>query len=336
MKMNEGDYAKAEKLIGKNAKHSAEPVLNLIKAAEAAQQRGDEFSANRYLIEATELAGSDNLLVEIARTRILLQQNKLPAARSSVDSLLEMSDRNKEVLKLAAEIYSRSKAYQALDGILDLIEGSGLFSAEEFKALQQETENGLLDEKMNEEGVEGLLAWWEAQPRRRRNDLELKTALIQRLIDCNDHESAYEFTLEIMKKLGDNTPISPELCTQITRLQAEDNSKLLKLVEKRAKRADESQRCCLNRALGYLYVRNNDFAKAAEAFKEVTACPTQLQPNDVMMASYVFEQAGDKEAAEKIRQDSLKSAMSIQDKPAEAQTEVKTDEEPTALIAKRD
>ena len=28
MKMNEGDYAKAEKLIGKNAKHSAEPVLN--------------------------------------------------------------------------------------------------------------------------------------------------------------------------------------------------------------------------------------------------------------------------------------------------------------------
>ena len=336
MKMNEGDYAKAEKLIGKNAKYSAEPVLNLIKAAEAAQQRGDEFSANRYLIEATELAGSDNLVVEIARTRILLQQNKLPAARSSVDSLLEMSDRNKEVLKLAAEIYSRSKAYQALDEILDLIEGSGLFSAEEFKALQQETENGLLDEKMNEEGVEGLLAWWDAQPRRRRNDLELKTALIQRLIDCNDHESAYEFTLEIMKKLGDNTPISPELCTQITRLQAEDNSKLLKLVEKRAKRADESQRCCLNRALGYLYVRNNDFAKAAEAFKEVTACPTQLQPNDVMMASYVFEQAGDKAAAEKIRQDSLKSAMSIQDKPAEIQDEPKTDEEPTALIAKRD
>ena len=334
--MNEGDYAKAEKLIGKNAKHSAEPVLNLIKAAEAAQQRGDDFSANRYLIEATELAGSDNLVVEIARTRILLQQNKLPAARSSVDSLLEMSDRNKEVLKLAAEIYSRSKAYQALDEILDLIEGSGLFSAEEFKALQQETENGLLDEKMNEEGVEGLLAWWEAQPRRRRNDLELKTALIQRLIDCNDHESAYEFTLEIMKKLGDNTPISHELCTQITRLQAEDNSKLLKLVEKRAKRADESQHCCLNRALGYLYVRNNDFAKAAEAFKEVTACPTQLQPNDVMMASYVFEQAGDKAAAEKIRQDSLKSAMSIQDKPAEIQDEPKTDEELTALIAKRD
>ena len=321
VKMNEGDYAKAEKLIGKNAKHSAEPVLNLIKAAEAAQQRGDEFSANRYLIEATELAGSDNLLVEIARTRILLQQNKLPAARSSVDSLLEMSNRNKEVLKLAVDIYLRSKAYQALDEILDSVENSGLFSTEEFQELRTQTENGLLDEKMNEEGVDGLLAWWDELPRRRRNNVDLKVGLIQRLIDCNDHESAAEFTLEILKKIGDNTPIGKALCTQITRLQPEDNSKLIKLVAKRAKRADDVEKCCINRALGYLYVRNNEFSQAAEVFKKVIACPNQLESNDLMMASYVFEQSGDKVLAEQVRQDSLKSVMAIDNIPLEKNEE---------------
>ncbi|BFU60825.1 MULTISPECIES: heme biosynthesis protein HemY [Rodentibacter] len=330
MKMDEGDYARAEKLIGKNAKHSAEPVLNLIKAAEAAQQRGDEFSANRYLIEATELAGSDNLIVEIARTRILLQQNKLPAARSSVDSLLEMTDRNKEVLKLAVEIYTRSKAYLALDHILELIQRSGLYSADEFKALQFETENGLLDEKMNEEGVDGLLAWWEEQPRRRRNDLDLKVALIQRLIDCNDHESAYEFTLEALKKWGDNTPLSEALCTQITRLQPVENGKLIKMMEKRAKYSAENEQCCINRALGYLYVRNNEFTKAAEVFKKVMACPKQLESNDTMMAAYVFEQAGDKVAAEQIRQESLRHAMSIQGDVPE-----KNGENPTALLEQK-
>ena len=321
VKMNEGDYAKAEKLIGKNAKHSAEPVLNLIKAAEAAQQRGDEFSANRYLIEATELAGSDNLLVEIARTRILLQQNKLPAARSSVDSLLEMSNRNKEVLKLAVDIYLRSKAYQALDEILDSVENSGLFSTEEFQELRTQTENGLLDEKMNEEGVDGLLAWWDELPRRRRNNVDLKVGLIQRLIDCNDHESAAEFTLEILKKIGDNTPIGKALCTQITRLQPEDNSKLIKLVAKRAKRAGDVEKCCINRALGYLYVRNNEFSQAAEVFKKVIACPNQLESNDLMMASYVFEQSGDKVLAEQVRQDSLKSVMAIDNIPLEKNEE---------------
>lgn len=321
VKMNEGDYAKAEKLIGKNVKHSAEPVLNLIKAAEAAQQRGDEFSANRYLIEATELAGSDNLLVEIARTRILLQQNKLPAARSSVDSLLEMSNRNKEVLKLAVDIYLRSKAYQALDEILDSVENGGLFSTEEFQELRTQTENGLLDEKMNEEGVDGLLTWWDDLPRRRRNNVDLKVGLIQRLIDCNDHESAAEFTLEILKKIGDNTPIGKALCTQITRLQPEDNSKLIKLVAKRAKRAGDVEKCCINRALGYLYVRNNEFTQAAEVFKKVIACPNQLESNDLMMASYVFEQSGDKVLAEQVRQDSLKSVMAIDNIPLEKNEE---------------
>ena len=321
VKMNEGDYAKAEKLIGKNAKHSAEPVLNLIKAAEAAQQRGDEFSANRYLIEATELAGSDNLLVEIARTRILLQQNKLPPARSAVDSLLEMSNRNKEVLKLAVDIYLRSKAYQALDEILDSVENSGLFSTEEFQELRTQTENGLLDEKMNEEGVDGLLAWWDELPRRRRNNVDLKVGLIQRLIDCNDHESAAEFTLEILKKIGDNTPIGKALCTQITRLQPEDNSKLIKLVAKRAKHAGDVEKCCINRALGYLYVRNNEFSQAAEVFKKVIACPNQLESNDLMMASYVFEQSGDKVLAEQVRQDSLKSVMAIDNIPLEKNEE---------------
>ena len=321
VKMNEGDYAKAEKLIGKNAKHSAEPVLNLIKAAEAAQQRGDEFSANRYLIEATELAGSDNLLVEIARTRILLQQNKLPAARSSVDSLLEMSNRNKEVLKLAVDIYLRSKAYQALDEILDSVENSGLFSTEEFQELRTQTEIGLLDEKMNEEGVDGLVGWWVELRRRRRNNVDLKVGLIQRLIDCNDHESAAEFTLEILKKIGDNTPIGKALCTQITRLQPEDNSKLIKLVAKRAKHAGDVEKCCINRALGYLYVRNNEFSQAAEVFKKVIACPNQLESNDLMMASYVFEQSGDKVLAEQVRQESLKSVMAIDNIPLEKNEE---------------
>lgn len=326
MRMDEGDYSKAEKLIGKNAKHSDEPVLNFIKAAEAAQQRGDEFSANRYLIQATEIAGTDSLILEIARTRILLQQNKLPAARSSVDSLLIMAGRNKEVLKLAVDIYLKSKAYQALDNILEQVEKSGLYSAEEFETLQRQVEDGLLDEKMNEDGVDGLLDWWDEQPRKRRNDSYVKLGLIRRLIDANDHESAYELTLELVKKLDDddNSPLAQELFKQIGRLQPEDNSKLVKVVNKWAKNANLAAQCLANRALGYLYVRNNDFAKADEVFKNLIANKDQLEPNDITMASYVFEQMGDKAAAQQLREEGLKSAMSMPNLTTE-ETPEKTD-----------
>lgn len=332
MRMDEGDYSKAEKLIGKNAKHSDEPVLNFIKAAEAAQQRGDEFSANRYLIQATEIAGTDSLILEIARTRILLQQNKLPAARSSVDSLLIMAGRNKEVLKLAVDIYLKSNAYQALDNILEQVEKSGLYSAEEFETLQRQVEDGLLDEKMNEDGVDGLLDWWDEQPRKRRNDSYVKLGLIRRLIDANDHESAYELTLELVKKLDDddNSPLAQELFKQIGRLQPEDNSKLVKVVNKWAKNANLTAQCLANRALGYLYVRNNDFAKADEVFKNLIANKDQLEPNDITMASYVFEQMGDKAAAQQLREEGLKSAMSMPNLVVE-----ETPEKPTALLAQK-
>ncbi len=331
IRMDEGDYSKAEKLIGKNAKHSDEPVLNFIKAAEAAQQRGDEFSANRYLIQATEIAGTDSLILEIARTRILLQQNKLPAARSSVDSLLIMASRNKEVLKLAVDIYLKSKAYHALDNILEQVEKSGLYSAGEFDELQRRVENGLLDEKMNEEGVDGLLDWWDEQPRKRRHDSYVKLGLIRRLIDANDHESAYELMLELVKTLDDNNnPLAQDLFKQIIRLQPEDNSKLVKIVSKWAKSANSEAQCLANRALGYLYVRNNDFAKANEVFKNLIANKDKLEPNDITMASYVFEQMGDKAAAQQLREEGLKSAMSMPNLATE-----ETPEKPTALLAQK-
>ena len=331
MRMDEGDYFKAEKLIGKNAKHSDEPVLNFIKAAEAAQQRGDEFSANRYLIQATEIAGTDSLILEIARTRILLQQNKLPAARSSVDSLLIMASRNKEVLKLAVDIYLKSKAYQALDNILEQVEKSGLYSAEEFEKLQRRVEDGLLDEKMNEDGVDGLLDWWDEQPRKRRHDSYVKLGLIRRLIDANDHECAYELMLELVKTLDDdNSPLTQGLFKQISRLQPEDNSKLVKMVSKWAKSANPTAQCLANRALGSLSVSTNDFAKADEVFKNLIANKDKLEPNDITMASYVFEQMGDKAAAQQLREEGLKSAMSVPNLATE-----ETAEKPTALLAQK-
>ena len=72
-------------------------------------------------------------------------------------------------------------------------------------------------------------------------------------------------------------------------------------------------------------------AQSADVFKNVMACPEQLEPNDLMMASYVFEQAGDKALAEQVRQESLKSVMAIQDVIPES-AEEKTEENSTALL----
>ena len=199
MQMSEGNYSKAEKLFSKNVKYANEPIINLIKAAEAAQQRGDDLEANKYLIEASKIGGENNIAVELARAKILVQQGKLPAARTAIDSLLELTSNNREVLRLAIRIYQDSKAYIALDKILESIGQRSFLSCEEYQAIEHFVDDGLLDEVMNEKGQEGLLSWWEEQPSRRRKSVYARVGLIKRLIDSEDHESAQELAFETLK-----------------------------------------------------------------------------------------------------------------------------------------
>ncbi len=323
LKMDEGDYAKAEKLIGKNAKHASEPVLNFIKAAEAAQQKGDEFSANKYLIEATKLAGNDNLVVELARTRILLQQSKLSAARSSIDSLLLLAPYNPEVLRLATDIYLQSKAYTSLDELFGRVENKLNYSPEKLLELRHQIEDGLQDEKLNEEGVDGLLAWWEDQPRKRHNDIYAKIGMVKRLIAANDHSSAYDIALETVKKTEKKAD-RLALLQQLPHLQLENDNKLIKILEKQlVATQDPELQIAYNRALGYLNIRLNEFNLAKTYLTNVLNEPQWIKAEDFTMAAYTYEQLGDDLKAQKIREQGLQFVMNTQKNKTET-TEVVT------------
>lgn len=306
MQMTAGNYSKAEKLISKNAKYSAEPVLNFIKAAESAQQRGDELSANKYLLEAVKIAGPNSVVVELARTRLLLQQGKLPAARSAVDSLLELAPHNVDGLRLAIDIYQKSKAYKALDNILDEIGQRSFLSSEEFETLKQQATDGLLDEIMNEEGQEGLLKWWENQPGNRRRSAYVRIALIKRLLASDDHQSAEEIALETIKKFDDEQ--LQGLFIELTHLQVAENSKLLKVLVKRSSKAKENYADDYARVLGYLYAREGLFEKAKPYFEQLLA-HQECNANDRTMALYVAENLHDAELVVKIREENLKEVQ---------------------------
>lgn len=316
MRMSEGNYSKAEKLFSKNAKHADEPVLNLIKAAEAAQQNGDDLAANKYLIKATEIAGPNNIAVELARTRVLLQQGKLPAARTAIDSLLELAPHSDEVLRLAIQIYKESKAYVALDRLLVEIGQRNFLTTEEYAELEHFVDDGLQDERLQEEGQEGLLSWWENQPNRRRKSVYSRVGVIKRLIDSDDHQSAQEIALETLKKFEDEQ--LQGLFVQLTRLQIDSDSKLLKVLAKRADKANVKYTDDYARALGYIYTRDGQYQKAKSQF-ELLLAHDECVADDRIMALHVAEQMGDMLMANRIREENLKQVnMTAQSKVDEA------------------
>ncbi|MFB1477783.1 heme biosynthesis HemY N-terminal domain-containing protein [Mannheimia haemolytica] len=312
MRMSEGNYSKAEKLFSKNAKHADEPVLNLIKAAEAAQQNGDDLAANKYLIKATEIAGPNNVAVELVRTRILLQQGKLPAARTAIDSLLELAPHSDEVLRLAIQIYKESRAYVALDRLLVEIGQRNFLTAEEYAELEYFVDDGLQDERLQEEGQEGLLSWWENQPNRRRKSVYSRVGVIKRLIDSDDHQSAQEIALETLKKFEDEQ--LQGLFVQLTRLQIDSDSKLLTVLAKRADKANVKYTDDYARALGYIYTRDGQYQKAKSQF-ELLLAHDECVADDRIMALHVAEQMGDTLMANRIREENLKQVnMATQSK----------------------
>ncbi|CNJ13315.1 protoheme IX biogenesis protein HemY [Yersinia mollaretii] len=264
IKLAEGDFKQVEKLLTRNADHAEQPMVNYLLAAEAAQQRGDEFRTNQYLERAAEVADTDQLPVDITRVRIQLAQGHVHAARHGVDRLLDQAPRHPEVLRLAEQAYLRSGAYSSLLEILPAIGKVQLHTAEEIAALEQQAYIGMMNQCMAEEGSDGLKRWWKDQSRKVRNEIPLQVALAEHLIECDDHDVAQQIILDGLKRQYDE-----RLVLLIPRLKSGNPEPLEKSLRQQIKQHGATP--LLNSTLGQLMLKHGEWEKAREAFAAALA-----------------------------------------------------------------
>ncbi|EOS93592.1 protoheme IX biogenesis protein HemY [Erwinia tracheiphila] len=260
MKLAEGDHRQVEKLLSKNADHAEQPVVNYLLASEAAQQRGDESRANQHLARAAELAGNDQLPVEITRVRIQLARNEDHAARHGIDRLLEVAPRHPEVLRLAEQAYVRTGAWNSLLDILPAMNKVQVFDEAHCQTLQQEAWLGLMNQAMAEQGSEGLKRWWQSQSRKTRHDTALQVAMADHLIVCDDHETAQEIVLTGLKRHYDE-----RLVLLIPRLKTGNPEQLEKTLNHQIKQHGAMP--LLYSTLGQLLMTHGEWQQASDAFR---------------------------------------------------------------------
>lgn len=260
IKLAEGDYKQVEQLLTRNANHAEQPMVNYLLAAEAAQQRGDEFRINQYIERAAEVADTDQLPVDITRVRIQLAQGKIHAARHGVDQLLELAPHHPEVLRLAEQAFLRTGAWNALLDILPAMEKIKLHDHAETEALLQQAHLGMMDQSMAEEGSEGLKRWWYQQSRKTRHEVPLQVVLVKHLIECNDHEIAQKIVLDGLKRQYDD-----RLVSLIPYLQSGHPEPLEKSLRNQIKQHGATS--LLNSTLGQLLLNHGEWEKASESFK---------------------------------------------------------------------
>ncbi|WP_034918624.1 protoheme IX biogenesis protein HemY [Erwinia sp. 9145] len=261
VKLAEGDYRQVEKLLTRHADHAEQPVVNYLLAAEAAQQRNDEMRANQHLARAAELAGSDQLPVEITRVRIQLARNEDHAARNGIDRLLEVAPRHPEVLRLAEQAYVRTGAWGALLDILPSMQKAQVGDEAHRQALQQEAWLGLMNQSMADRGSDGLKRWWQEQSRKTRQETVLQVAMADHLIVCNDHDTAQTIVLDGLKRSYDE-----RLVLLMPRLNAGNPEQLEKALRQQIKQHGATP--LLYSTLGQLLMKHGEWQQASEAFRE--------------------------------------------------------------------
>ncbi|MBO8133311.1 protoheme IX biogenesis protein HemY [Dickeya fangzhongdai] len=296
LKLTEGDYLQVEKLLTRNADHAEQPVVNYLLAAEAAQQRGDEFRTRQYLERAAEIADTHQLPVDITRVRIQLARNEDHAARHGVDRLLEVAPRHPEVLRLAEQAFLRTHAYSALLDILPAMRKTRLHDESHLDELQQRATIGLMDQAMAEGGSEGLKQWWKNQPRKVRQALPMQVAMAERLIVCDDHVTAQDIIVDGLKQQFDY-----RLVQLIPRLNAGQPEPLEKLLRQRLKQ--HSDDALLHSTLGQLLAKHGEWQQASDAFSAALA----LRPDayDYAWCADAFDRLKRPEDAARMRRDGL-------------------------------
>lgn len=296
MKLAEGDFKQVEKLMSRNADYAEQPVVNYLLAAEAAQQRGDEFRVQQHLERASELADTNQLPVDITRVRILLAQNENHAARTGVDELLNQVPRHPEVLRLAETAYIRTEAWQALLDIIPSMQKIALHTDDELEQLRQQAYIGLMGQKMSENGCDGLKNWWKAQPRKIQHDNGLRFVLAEHLIECNDPQTAQTIILDGIKRHYDE-----RLILLLPRLKNSDPDSILKVLNSLIKQHGPTP--LLNSTVGQIAMQQGQWAQAETAFRN--ALKQRPDVHDFAWLADVLDKQNKSVESAKVRKDAL-------------------------------
>lgn len=296
MKLAEGDYTQVEKLLSRNADHAEQPVVNYLLAAEAAQQRGDELRVNQYLERASEVADNNQLPVDITRVRIQLARGENHAARHGVDALLNVAPRHPEVLRLAEQAYVKTQAYQSLLEILPSLAKANVYNDEEIQKLQLQAYIGLMNERMANGGSLELKSWWNDQSRKTRHETALQVAMIEHLIECNDHDTAQQILVDGLKRKFDE-----RLVLLMPKLKSGNPEQLEKLLNQQIKQHGAS--ALLNSTLGQLLMRHGEWQQASDAFR--AALKQRPDAYDYAWLADVLDKLHRPEEAAQMRRDGL-------------------------------
>jgi HemY protein len=293
-----GDWQEAEHAFAGGAHVSATPWLHYLGAARAAQAQSASERRDDYLRLARASAGADDAAVALAGSEMQLARGDAGAAGATLSRLLQVDPRNRQALKLQAEVHLRQGAWEALRALLPELRRRRVLERDAADSLERQAYLGLLEEARRQAGADPDAAWRQV-PDRQRVDPAIFAAHCRNLARAGREADAAALLAKRLRK--DWAPTLVELYGELA--AADPLAQLAQAERWLAERGADPQLLC---ALGRLASRNKLWGKARSYFQE--ALHLEAKPATFRLLAQTLERMGDAAAAAECARQGLAAA----------------------------
>ncbi|MGF1693319.1 heme biosynthesis protein HemY [Photobacterium kagoshimensis] len=299
MKVIEGDWKQAEKLVVKAAKHSDTPMLNYLAAAEAAQGQGDTEQRDDYLRLASDIDGQ-NLAVALTRAKLQLRQKEFEQALATLCDIKQNHGRNPIMLGLLKECYIHLEDWKPLLALLPQLEKQHVITAEEAVILAQKAECGLMEHIAQHSGSDGLMGHWNGLSRKDKQRPELVACFVRQMIIKKADSEAYTVLRDSLKKQSNDTLIG-----LVAELNLPDNHPAIVRLQDLLRY--DSNNPVTHSALAQLFMRDEKWEEAKSHFEQAIAIRPDV--TDYAHLVKVLEKLNDEQGAASVSRQALTLAL---------------------------
>ncbi len=182
IRLNEGEFAEAERLLLQDVERSDAPLLNYLGAALAAHRRADNAERDRYLALADKADPTAALSVGLLQAQLQIEDRQWEMAFATLNYLHGRYPKHPRILLLLSRTCAALGEWRRMLEILPALRKQNAITDDEADGLEQRAAVGILGQSTRE-GSQKLQSAWDSLPKRLRKNADVMLAYIDALLE---------------------------------------------------------------------------------------------------------------------------------------------------------
>lgn len=197
----QGDWSIAQKKLLRDVKNAPAPLVNYLAAAIAAARDGEQQQRDQYLHQAYELVPNAKLAVGLVQAQLQYDASQYELALATLKQLIEITPKQKQVLRLLAKVYKKLGEWNELVDLLPQLKKQQLFPE---KYLTNITITAYCHIFTADHNMENLLQIWKKAPADVCHETQIIVLYVGALIRLNAMDTADTLLRKTLKERWHN------------------------------------------------------------------------------------------------------------------------------------